>query len=262
MIPDSFDLSPKGLSLLGHGLQFGLPAHAQGGPDQHGQGCHHPRGPGDRGRPAERKHDRRNERDHRCDARSVDYERTPCFAGRRGDDPGRNEQHAQHVGADRRNPVRGRTEDKRRDEDKNAEHHRGVVLPPLPSRHDPMPPATSIVSCATYDTNRMSEPFVPVRIEVMTLGEAWMSIAAAILAGGAVGNWEGLPIVEVFRATLDVSSPRMDDPIIASTAILHAWPGCTRTLPTTPGWQISVTPTATRRACTTTPIPAATRSAG
>ncbi len=61
----------------------------------------------------------------------------------------------------------------------------------------------------------MSEPFVPVRIEVMTLGEAWMSIAAAILAGGAVGNWEGLPIVEVFRATLDVSSPRMDDPIIA-----------------------------------------------
>src|SRR6266852_332225 len=61
----------------------------------------------------------------------------------------------------------------------------------------------------------MTEPFVPVGIEVMTMGEAWMSIAAAILAGGAVGNWEGLPIVEVFRATLDVSSPRMDDPIIA-----------------------------------------------
>jgi len=49
----------------------------------------------------------------------------------------------------------------------------------------------------------------------MTLGEAWLSIAAAILKGGVVGNWEGLPIVEVFRATLDVSSPRMDDPIIA-----------------------------------------------
>ena len=61
----------------------------------------------------------------------------------------------------------------------------------------------------------MTEVFVPVRIEVMTLGEAWISIASAILTGGVVGNWEGLPIVEVFRATLDVSSPRIDDPIIA-----------------------------------------------
>ncbi len=49
----------------------------------------------------------------------------------------------------------------------------------------------------------------------MTLGEAWMAIAAAILAGGSVGSWEGLPILEAFRATLDVSSPRVDDPIIA-----------------------------------------------
>jgi thymidylate synthase len=61
----------------------------------------------------------------------------------------------------------------------------------------------------------MTEVFVPVRIEVMTVGEAWISIAAAILTGGVVGNWEGLPIVEVFRATLDVSSPSVDDPIIA-----------------------------------------------
>jgi len=61
----------------------------------------------------------------------------------------------------------------------------------------------------------MTEVFVPVRIEVMTLGEAWMAIASAILTGGVVGSWEGLPIVEVFRATLDVNSPRVDDPIIA-----------------------------------------------
>jgi thymidylate synthase len=54
-----------------------------------------------------------------------------------------------------------------------------------------------------------------VRIESMTLGEAWMAIAAAILIDGVAGSWEGLPIVEVFRATLDVSSPRVDDPIIA-----------------------------------------------
>jgi thymidylate synthase len=61
----------------------------------------------------------------------------------------------------------------------------------------------------------MSEFAAPVRIEVMTLGEAWMAIAAAILTDGVVGSWEGLPIVEVFRATLDVNSPRVDDPIIA-----------------------------------------------
>jgi thymidylate synthase len=57
--------------------------------------------------------------------------------------------------------------------------------------------------------------FGPVRIEVTMLGEAWMAIAAAILNGGVVGSWEGLPIVEVFRATLDVHSPKVDDPIIA-----------------------------------------------
>jgi len=56
---------------------------------------------------------------------------------------------------------------------------------------------------------------VPVRIEAMTLGEAWLAIAAAILAGGVAGSWEGSPILEVFRATLDVHSPRVDDPIIA-----------------------------------------------
>jgi thymidylate synthase len=54
-----------------------------------------------------------------------------------------------------------------------------------------------------------------VRIDVMTLGEAWIGIAAAILAGGVAGSWEGLPITEVFRATLDVHSPTVDDPIIA-----------------------------------------------
>jgi thymidylate synthase len=61
----------------------------------------------------------------------------------------------------------------------------------------------------------VTEVFVPVRIEVMTLGEAWIAIAAAILTGGVAGSWDGLPIVEVFRATLDVYSPSLDDPIIA-----------------------------------------------
>src|ERR1700692_4397474 len=61
----------------------------------------------------------------------------------------------------------------------------------------------------------MTEVFVPVRIEVMTLGEAWMAIASAILGAGVAGSWEGLPIVEVFHATLYVQSPKVDDPIIA-----------------------------------------------
>jgi thymidylate synthase len=54
-----------------------------------------------------------------------------------------------------------------------------------------------------------------VRIEAMTVGEAWVAIAAAILEGGVDGSWDSLPIVEVFRATIEVSSPRVDDPIIS-----------------------------------------------
>ncbi|MFI5283571.1 MAG: thymidylate synthase [Candidatus Dormibacterales bacterium] len=61
----------------------------------------------------------------------------------------------------------------------------------------------------------MADPLTPVRIEAMTSGEAWLAIAKAILAGGVAGSWEGLPIVEVFRATLDVRAPTADDPIIA-----------------------------------------------
>jgi len=61
----------------------------------------------------------------------------------------------------------------------------------------------------------MSKGSGPVRIEAPTLGEAWLAIAAAILRGGVAGSWEGLPIVELFRATLEVLAPRGDDPIIA-----------------------------------------------
>jgi thymidylate synthase len=49
----------------------------------------------------------------------------------------------------------------------------------------------------------------------MNLGEAWIAIAAAILADGVPGSWEGQPIVEVLRATIDVQSPAVDDAIIA-----------------------------------------------
>jgi len=107
----------------------------------------------------------------------------------------------------------------------------------------------------------MTEVSVPVRIESMTLGEAWIAVAPAILTGGVVGSWE-LPILEVFRATLDVYSPMVDDAIIAQHGDPERIDWMHATLPTTPEWQSSVAPTATRRACTTTPTQATTRSAG
>ena len=61
----------------------------------------------------------------------------------------------------------------------------------------------------------MTQAFESLRIEATTLGEAWMAISAAILTSGVEGSWEGVPIVEVFRVTIDVHSPRVDDPIIA-----------------------------------------------
>lgn len=61
----------------------------------------------------------------------------------------------------------------------------------------------------------MIDVLMPNRIEAMTVGEAWLGIASVILDRGVPGDWEGLPILEVFRATLAVSSPKADDPIIA-----------------------------------------------
>jgi thymidylate synthase len=61
----------------------------------------------------------------------------------------------------------------------------------------------------------LTRELASLRIEAATLGEAWVAISAAILTHGVEGKWEGVPIVEVFRATLDVHSPRTDDPIIA-----------------------------------------------
>jgi thymidylate synthase len=69
-------------------------------------------------------------------------------------------------------------------------------------------PSVAQSTCSSFGRNQL-------RIEETTLGEAWMAIAAAILTDGVVGSWDGLPIVEVFRATLDVLSPRVNDPIIA-----------------------------------------------
>jgi len=42
-----------------------------------------------------------------------------------------------------------------------------------------------------------------------------MAISAAILTSGVEGRWEGVPIVEVLRVTIDVRSPSVDDSIIS-----------------------------------------------
>ena len=62
----------------------------------------------------------------------------------------------------------------------------------------------------------MPDKVATTRIEAETLGEAWVGIASAILETGLEGNWEGVPIVELFRATVAARSPTVDDRIIAA----------------------------------------------
>ena len=87
----------------------------------------------------------------------------------------------------------------------------GRPLPPGPLRGRGDLPASG-EACQNRAVTMTS---TVVRIEATTIGEAWLRIAAAILGGGAAGSWEGRPIVEVLLATIDVSSPSADDPIIA-----------------------------------------------
>jgi thymidylate synthase len=51
-----------------------------------------------------------------------------------------------------------------------------------------------------------------------TLGEAWLEIAARILAEGRESAYDGLPILEVAHATLVVDHPDPDDALIAAHA--------------------------------------------
>ena len=51
-----------------------------------------------------------------------------------------------------------------------------------------------------------------------TLGEAWLDIAARILAEGRESTYDGLPILEVAHATLVIDNPDPDDALIAHHA--------------------------------------------
>jgi hypothetical protein len=51
-----------------------------------------------------------------------------------------------------------------------------------------------------------------------TIGEAWLEVAADILDRGRVSTYDGLPILEIAQATLDVARPDPDDALIARLA--------------------------------------------
>jgi thymidylate synthase len=51
-----------------------------------------------------------------------------------------------------------------------------------------------------------------------TLGEAWLAVAKRILDSGRASHYDGLPIVEIAQATLDIAEPDPDDAIIARLA--------------------------------------------
>lgn len=47
-----------------------------------------------------------------------------------------------------------------------------------------------------------------------SLGEAWLDVAALILARGAESSFDGLPLLEVDLVTLDIAEPDPDDDLI------------------------------------------------
>ena len=57
-----------------------------------------------------------------------------------------------------------------------------------------------------------------IRIQTETIGEAWLEIAARILADGRPSEYDELPILEVEQAMLSVAHPAATDAIIARFA--------------------------------------------
>ena len=57
-----------------------------------------------------------------------------------------------------------------------------------------------------------------IEVQAETIGEAWLGIASRILDEGVEATYDGLPILEVRRATLEVRHPDPDDAIIARHA--------------------------------------------
>jgi thymidylate synthase len=51
-----------------------------------------------------------------------------------------------------------------------------------------------------------------------TIGEAWLAVARDILERGRASTYDGMPILEIAQATLDVARPDPDDALIARLA--------------------------------------------
>jgi thymidylate synthase len=72
-----------------------------------------------------------------------------------------------------------------------------------------------------------------VALAARTLGEAWLDVAALILASGTDSSVGGLPLLEADLVTLDIREPAQDDPLIAAHASPEwlAWMGANFTDP-------------------------------
>jgi thymidylate synthase len=64
----------------------------------------------------------------------------------------------------------------------------------------------------------MSDVAQEVSVRTETIGGAWLAIAERILDSGAPSTYDGLPILELERATITVAAPRSDDAIIREFA--------------------------------------------
>lgn len=58
----------------------------------------------------------------------------------------------------------------------------------------------------------------PRAFATQTIGEAWLAVAARILESGRTSRYDGLPILEIAQATLEVATPNPDDALIARHA--------------------------------------------
>jgi thymidylate synthase len=76
---------------------------------------------------------------------------------------------------------------------------------------------------------QITQPLQPTRSDAVvsteTIGEAWIDIAARILADGRVSSYDGLPITELLTVTLRIARAQADDPLIARHADVErlAW---------------------------------------
>lgn len=72
-------------------------------------------------------------------------------------------------------------------------------------------------SAASRPASQDSRPFRPTRGRTLTtrsLGQAWLDVAALILADGVESSFDGLPLLEVDLVTLDVAEPDPADALI------------------------------------------------